>query len=159
MSSHKAHLIKFQRNMSHRLCCLYCNEKLEISELERPYVCKLAELSLQMTMVFIWKLEWNGHLPRKMFLTQNGLIEKQTTLITNKGSESVVRKSFHETISIFYVLSGDRTNSIEFFHRGDELVNLCQEDLEMWMCCISLSNKKAVDGISRCMDIQHAVEP
>lgn len=87
--------------MSHRLCCPCGNEKLEISELERPYVWKLAELSLQMTIVFIWKLEWNGHLPRKMFLTQNDLIEKQTTLITNKGSESVVRKSFHETISIF----------------------------------------------------------
>ena len=54
----------------------------------------------------------------------------------------MVRTSSHETISIFYVLSSDRTN--ECFHGGDKLVNLCPEDLEMGKCHISLSNTRAV---------------
>lgn len=77
---------------------------------------KYKELSLQMTARFIWKLEWNGHLPREMFLTQNDLRNRKIDHSHHhKGTESVVRTSSHETISIFYVLSSDRTNEIEFF--------------------------------------------
>lgn len=109
---------------------------------------KYKELSLQMTARCIRKLEWNGHLPREMFLTQNDLRNRKIEHSHHhKGTESVVRTSSHETISIFYVLSSDRTNEIEFFHGGDKLVNLCPEDLEMGKCHISLSNTRAVDGV------------
>lgn len=49
-----------------------------------------------MTTIFIWKLGWNGHIPWKMFLIQTDLRRNrnQTIAIRNKGSESVVRKTF-----------------------------------------------------------------
>ena len=130
----------------------YCKVKKEKEKKKKnnkvlnfSYPFKYKELSLQMTTGFIWKLEWNGHLPREMFLTQNDLRNRKIDHSHHhKGTESMVRTSSHETISIFYVLSSDRTNEIECFHGGDKLVNLCPEDLEMGRCRISLSNTRAV---------------